>query len=193
MITQKRDIRIIIFYKRLIKTRMLLVICGIVCLIIFFSIGYHMVVAQERWDYTLRALRAAQRNSHYHHRHPSETTQPPKCPGNKCANKERDNMYFLIMMMLGSQFNNNPNVANGRCISKIMSQSVPKISQQLRLKGIDINKVNYDDPRVKAVVNNIVNQEISSGVCGGMRVPPSPAICPTPKVVVRRPTPKVYK
>jgi hypothetical protein len=177
---------------------MLLVICGIVIMIMFFSMAYHMVVAQERWDYTLRTLRAAQRNSQYHHRNeeqPSETTKPPttKCPGNKCANKERDNMYFLIMMMLGSQFKNNPNVANGRCISKIMSQSVPKISQQLRLKGIDINKVNYDDPRVKAVVNNIVNQEISSGACGGMRVPPSPAICPKPEVIVRRPTPRVYK
>lgn len=171
---------------------MLLVICGIVILIIFFSIAYHIVVAQERWEYTLRTLRAAQRNSHYHHRHmsaESDTTKAP-CPGSKCANKERDNMYFLIMMMLGSQYNHNPNVANGRCISKIMSQSVPKISQQLRSDGIDINKVNYDDPRVKAVVDKIVNQEIASGACGGMRVPPSPAICPTPKVVVRRPKAK---
>lgn len=161
---------------------MLLVICGIVILIIFFSIAYHIIVAQERWEYTLRTLRAAQRNSHYHH----QTTEAPSLD-NKCTNKERDNMYFLIMMMLGSQYNHNPNVANGRCISKIMSQSVPKISQQLRSDGIDINNVNYDDPRVKAVVDKIVNQEIASGACGGMRVPPSPAICPTPKVVVRRP------
>lgn len=90
------------------------------------------------------------------------------------------------MMLLGSQYNHNPNVANGRCISKVMSQSVPKISAQLQAKGIDINKVNYDDERVKEVVNDVVNKEIASGACGSMRVPPSPAICPTPKVIVHR-------
>jgi hypothetical protein len=170
---------------------MLLVICIIVSMIIVLTIVYQIVVAQERWEYTLRSLRAAQRNSHYHHSHAtretnSPATKAPACTGNKCANKERDNLYFLIMMLLGSQYNHNPNVSNGRCISKVMSQSVPKISAQLKAQGIDINKVNYDDARVKQVVNDVVNQEIASGACGGMRVPPSPAICPTPKVIVHR-------
>ncbi len=171
---------------------MLLVICIIVSMIIIFTIAYHIVIAQERWEYTLRSLRAAQRNSHYHHSHiqgreaDAPATKSPSCPGNKCANKERNNLYFLIMMLLGSQYNHNPNIANGRCISKVMSQSVPKISAQLKAQGIDINKVNYDDARVKQVVNDVVNQEIASGACGGMRIPPSPAICPTPKVIVHR-------
>lgn len=163
---------------------MLGLISVIFVLIILFAITYHIIISQQRWEYTLRAMRESKRYSHYHDQNVDNQDQqpPPTCPDNACAQKERDNLTFLTTMLLSSKFKNNPNVANGNCIAKVMSQAVPIISKRIAAQGLDSNKIDYQDPIVKAIVNDVVSSTMATGICSGMVLPPKPAFCPTPKV-----------
>lgn len=156
----------------------------ILLLIIAFVITYHIVVSQERWDYMTRAIRYSHMYSHNH----SHNYQPPTNASTKsnCCNKQNDSLMLLVMMMLNSKYNDNPNVANGNCVQRVMANVIPSITSTLKSKGIDVNNVDYNSQNIKQIVDDVVSKTIRSGVCSGMQVPPAPAVCLDPKVTVRR-------
>lgn len=161
---------------------MLGLISLIFVLIILFAITYHIIVAQQRWEYTLRAVRESRRYSHELQDQHVHQPPPPSCPDNSCAEKDKYNLTFLTTMLLSSKFKDNPNVANGKCIAKVMSQAVPTISKRVAAQGLDGNKIDYNDPVVRKIVNEVVTSTMETGICSGMVLPPKPAVCPTPIV-----------
>lgn len=167
---------------------MIAIIIIIFLLIILFVMAYHMIVAQERWEYTQRALRAS-RLAAWHaesksHQHIPSTARPVKTK-DSCCEKKTEGLAFMIMMLLNSKFNDNPNLANADCLQKVMRMVVPTITSQLKGKGIDQNTIDYNNPRVKAVVNEAILGALSTGVCAGVAVPRPAEKCPEPKVNVR--------
>lgn len=139
-----------------------------------------MIVAQERWEYTQRALRASRLAAWHAHAH---------VPGGKnksresCCEKKTEGLAFLILLLLNSKFNDNPNMANAECMERVMQMVVPTINSQLKAKGLDQNTIDYNDPVVKAVVNDAIVAALSTGVCSGVVVQ-KPENCPDPKVNV---------
>ncbi len=166
---------------------MIALIIIIFLLIILFVMAYHMIVAQERWEYTQRALRAsrlaawhAESNSH---RHVPVTARPGRGK-DSCCEKKTEGLAFMILMLLNSKFNDNPNLANADCLQKVMRMVVPTITSQLKAHGIDQNTIDYNNPKVKAVVNEAILAALSTGVCAGVAVPKPAEQCPEPKVNV---------
>jgi hypothetical protein len=166
---------------------MIALIIIIFLLIILFVMAYHMIVAQERWEYTQRALRAsrlaawhAESNSH---QHVPSTARPAKSK-DSCCEKKTEGLAFMILMLLNSKMNDNPNLANANCLQKVMRMVVPTITSQLKAQRIDQNTIDYNNPRVKAVVNEAILGALSTGVCAGVAVPRPAEKCPEPKVNV---------
>ena len=159
----------------------------ILLLFIAFVITYHIIVSQERWDYMTRAIRYSHMYSHNHYhnyQHPRSTQS--NAPKSNCCNKQNDSLMLLVLMLLNSKYNDNPNIANGNCVQNVMANAIPSITSTLKSRGIDMNNIDYNSSNIKQIVDDVVSKTIRTGVCSGMQVPPAPAVCNDPKVTVRR-------
>lgn len=165
---------------------MIAIVIIIFLLVIVFVMSYHIIVAHERWEYTRRALRASQYaawnaavSAQGHHR-------PMPAKKDKCCEKKNDDLTFLITMLLHSKLNSNPNMANTKCIERVMTNVVPSVSAKLRARGIDANDIDYNNPLVKELVNESISEALNSGLCHGMPIVVPPKQCPTPIVNIRK-------